>query len=74
MARRGSISFTVLMVLNPIMILLFQNCSYVPVKSAAIESAPQSSVTHEKSILQRGVASESETPVSCKYVKKSCAE
>lgn len=34
MVRRGSISFTVLMVLQPIMILLFQNCSSIqPLKS-----------------------------------------
>lgn len=69
MVNRGGFSFVAMLVINPIVILFYQNCSMAPV-SHAKHSPPSSSIS-------RQIASEAK-PVALKFTpgcqdqKQSC--
>lgn len=62
--NRGGFSFVAMLVINPIVILFYQNCSMSPV-SYAKNSTP--------AVVSRGVASEAK-PVVVDIKKVNCAE
>ncbi|WP_148278880.1 hypothetical protein [Bdellovibrio bacteriovorus] len=69
MLNRGSFSFVAMLVINPVVILFYQNCSMAPV-SHAKNSTPIPVIT-------RQVASESQPVIAdikpvCKDEKKEC--
>lgn len=60
MDRRGGTSFAILFILNPIVILFYQNCSVLPVESKSLHNRQISSV---------------QEPSNCRLVaSKNCAE
>jgi hypothetical protein len=69
MLNKGGFSFVAMLVINPIVILFYQNCSMAPVSHAEYKKTP--------AVIERKVASE-EKPVvakladSCKEEKKDC--
>lgn len=63
MDRRGGTTFALLFVVNPVLILFFQNCSMAPSKEK-----PLSDILPQRQI-------SSEAPQECKFVALSgCAE
>lgn len=64
MMNRGSFSFVAMLVINPIVILFYQNCSMTPV-SYAKNTTP--------SVVSREIASEAK-PVTADIKKINCAE
>lgn len=65
MMNKGGFSFVAMLVINPIVILFYQNCSLSPVSHAKNATTPHS--------ITRQVASE-EKPVSADIKKDQCAE
>lgn len=69
MVSKGSFSFVAMLVINPIVILFYQNCSMSPISHA--ENKPRPTIV-------RAVASESsatiykEAKVTCDDSKKAC--
>lgn len=69
MIKRGQASFAILFIINPIVILFYQNCSVLPVHSKSLSAQ---SIVEKNS--DRRVAS-SDTLYSCRTtVKLPCAE
>jgi len=64
MLNRGSFSFVAMLVINPIVILFYQNCSMSPISYAKNPSPP---------VIQRQVASEAK-PVLADVQKPACPE
>ena len=65
MDRRGGTSFAIFLVLNPILILFYQNCSVVPNKANASINSPSA---------YRSISNVNE-PESCRFASThSCAE
>jgi hypothetical protein len=68
MLRRGHSSFAILFIVNPIVILFYQNCSVLPVHSKTLQ-------TETNQIQIRKVASASDTAFRCQFTNvKPCAE
>ncbi len=67
MDRRGATSFVILLVLNPIVILFFQNCSLMPTET------PQSSLQASRQI-SSSASVEPENLCRLVSVSQSCAE
>ena len=68
MARRGSFSLIAMVVINPMVILFYQNCSMIPARTAqAQDSAP---VVREVSSIKEQVYT---PPLSCHRKKGPCA-
>jgi hypothetical protein len=68
MLNKGSFSFVAMLVINPIVILFYQNCSMAPISHAKNTSAPTAAIT-------RAVASESKPVIAtnvCPEGKKEC--
>jgi hypothetical protein len=69
MPGKGSFSFVAMLVINPIVIIFYQNCSMSPISLAENKPRPE---------IVRAVASEGtatpykEVPVSCDDSKKVC--
>lgn len=66
---RGSFSFVAMLVINPIVILFYQNCSMSPISHASNTSTPPK--------IERAVASEAKPTIlasdkSCDETKKAC--
>lgn len=68
MARRGSFSLIAMVVINPMVILFYQNCSMIPARSAqAQETAPI--VREVSSIKEQNFT----PPLACHRRKGPCA-
>lgn len=66
MIKRGQSSFAILFIINPIVILFFQNCSVLPVNSKTIASANASPTR---------VLANTETQYTCRFASSlPCAE
>lgn len=71
MMNRGSFSFVAMLVINPIVILFYQNCSVAPISYAKNTNSPKPAIT-------RYVASEAKPTVAdvkkptCTENKKNC--
>lgn len=71
MINRGGFSFVAMLVINPIVILFYQNCSMAPISQAK---------TTPPAVIQRAVASEAKPvlsdakPVCTEENKKDCAK
>lgn len=65
MDRRGGASFAIFLVLNPIFILFFQNCSVIPSKTSRVDKSL---------IVSRSISSVTTTS-SCRLVSnQACPE
>ncbi|MNS91444.1 hypothetical protein D3C72_1255370 [compost metagenome] len=66
MLNKGSFSFVAMLVINPIVILFYQNCSMAPVSHADYKPAPKA--------IERKVASEAKPTIAslCNEGKKDC--
>lgn len=67
MARRGSFSFIMMVVINPFVILFYQNCSMSPVSNAA----PEPTLVREVSSIKEQKSVESPT---CHENKGACPQ
>lgn len=66
MVNRGSFSFVAMLVVNPIVILFYQNCSMTPISYAK-------NTTPVPAVQSRNVASEAK-PVVAGFEKPACVE
>ncbi|MEK2646926.1 hypothetical protein [Bdellovibrio sp. BCCA] len=72
MMNRGSFSFVAMLVINPIVILFYQNCSMTPV-SYAKNTTPRPVVSRQIASEAKPVVAEVEKP-ACPENKKECAK
>lgn len=79
MLERGGFSFVALLVINPVAILLYQNCSFLPVthsELASRELAPQkrviSSVTTPEKVEINKIKVAKPTLSDCKQAQENC--
>lgn len=74
MMKRGGASFAILFIINPIVILFYQNCSVVPVhsKNQAIQEAQVRSTRQVASVTDTDMSE----PNKCRFLSSnnSCAE
>lgn len=71
MANKGSFSFVAMLVINPVIILFYQNCSMTP------QSYAKTQVVQTRAIASEGVATKAVGPAAkkvCPQKKSPCAE
>lgn len=72
MMKRGGASFAILFIINPIVILFYQNCSVIPVHSKA-NALKDAQIQNSRQIAS---VNEVEEVSKCRYLSsnQSCAE
>lgn len=71
MANKGSFSFVAMLVINPVIILFYQNCSMTP------QSYAKSQVVQTRALASEGVTTKVMNPIAkkvCPQKKAPCAE
>ncbi len=71
MVNRGGFSFIAMVVINPIVILFYQNCSMTPISHANV-TQPKASISEVVAVKSKSRAVASTSEVTCPDSKTPC--